>query len=133
MNIDDIELPPNRNFGLLFVAIFLIASGYFWLALSANIALAILAFAAALLFISLWRPSLLTPFNKLWMRLGLLMGAIVGPVVMAIVFFLLFTPLALVLRIAGRDELSIRKQNTDSYWKNREPPGPDSDSFPRQF
>lgn len=133
MNSNDIKLPPNQNFGFLFVAIFVVASGYFWFLLNSNIALFILMFAAALLFISFWKPRLLAPFNQLWMRFGLFLGAIVGPIVMALLFFILFTPIAVVLRVAGRDELRIKRPKTDSYWKNRKPPGPDADSFPRQF
>lgn len=53
---------------------------------------------------------------------------------LGVLFLGLFTPLALVQRLAGRDELRLRRAPAGaSYWRLRTPPGPDPASFTRQF
>ena len=65
---------------------------------------------------------ILTPFNKLWMKFGLLLGKIVAPFVMGIVFFLVVTPISILLRIFKKDVLNLKKSNASTYWiKKTEP------------
>ncbi len=128
------SLPSNRSFGFLFAGVFALLSAYAayqgadvnkvygWLI--AGVALGLLAVIA---------PGLLTPFNSAWMKLGELMGKVVSPLVLGIIFFVLITPIALVTRLFGRDELRLKKKITPSYWVDRAPPGPAGDSFKNQF
>jgi hypothetical protein len=69
------------------------------------------------------------------MKLGQILNAIVSPLVLGVVFFGLITPIAVFMRIRGRDVLRMRADpKASSYWVPREPPGPDPvQSFPRQF
>jgi hypothetical protein len=63
-----------------------------------------------------------------------LLGRIVNPVVLTVLFFVVVTPYALVLRLAGRDALRLRPEpGRDSYWIARDPPGPAPDFLHRQF
>jgi len=101
------KLPSERSFGLLFTVIFLLSG--------------------------LLAPRLLTPLNKLWFQLGLAMGRIVSPIVLGVLFFIVITPVAIFMRIIGRDELKLKKQNVSSYWIERTPPGPEPESFKDQF
>ena len=73
-------------------------------------------FCFFLLLITAFRAHLLQPFNKLWMRFGLLLGAVVSPVVLGFIFFALFTPLGYCMRLSGRDELRIRQTDKQTYW-----------------
>jgi hypothetical protein len=51
-----------------------------------------------------------------------------------VLFFVVVTPYALVLRLAGRDALRLRPEpGRDSYWIARDPPGPAPDFLHRQF
>ncbi len=132
--INDIRTASNRNFGFLFAGVFAFLSAfgafqgsnvgkvYSWLI--AGVAVGLVAVVA---------PNLLTPFNKAWMKLGDLMGKVVSPLVLGIIFFVLISPIALITRIFGRDELRLKKTNCNSYWVDRIPPGPASDSFKNQF
>ena len=61
------------------------------------------------------------------------MGKVVSPIVLGVLFFLVITPVALVMRLVGRDALKIRKQNVNTYWVDRLPPGPEPESFKEQF
>ena len=91
------------------------------------------AASAALLIAALAAPAVLAPLNKAWFYLGLLIGRVVSPIVVGALFFLLITPTALVMRLFGRDQLRLKRRNVDSYWIDREPPGPALDSFKHQF
>jgi hypothetical protein len=49
-------------------------------------------------------------------------------------FFLVFTPFALILRMAGKDLLRLRRDPAAaSYWIERDPPGPPPESMVEQF
>lgn len=123
--------PSDRNFGLTMAAVLVVYSGYLRLhGRPGSIALAAaLAFAA----LALLRPRLLRLPNVAWTRLGSFLERIVNPIVLGLVFALVITPLALVMRLAGRDPLRRRiDRDATSYWIAREDP-PTSDSWPRQF
>lgn len=124
----------NRSFGLLFSTALLCLGAYeiyqdgnqmvsfIWL--SVALVIGVIAIAA---------PSVLRPFNKAWMKLGDTMGKVVSPLVLGVIFFVLITPVALITRLFGRDELRLKKAKVSSYWIGRAPPGPAGDSFKNQF
>ncbi len=132
MKFSEIELPSNRKFGFLFTFIFLVVAAYLYF--SANVVWAY-AFAGAssiFIFITLIKADLLLPLNKLWMRLGLLLGMIVSPIVLGIIFFGLFTPIAMLMRVSGRDELRLKFTRKSSHWISRGETIK-SESFKQQF
>ena len=128
-----IKVPTDRSFGFTFAVIFALVGTWFaWNASRWGVPLlaaaAVFALAAALI------PKSLHPLNVLWMRFGLFLNMIVSPIVLGAIFFGFLTPVALFFRLRGRDVLyrSFEKQRS-SYWFDRDPPGPDASSFPRQF
>ena len=118
MNIDNIKLPSNKKFGFLFTIIFFLIGSYFYIKEFSQIFF--LSFATSFIFgiITILKPSILLPLNKLWMRFGLLIGTIVSPIVLGIIFFVIFTPVSIIMKIIGRDELLIKFKKKESYWKN---------------
>ena len=129
-----ISLPSDRKFGYFFTFVFaLIAIAT--AAIYGKYLAGILAAAISLgfLFTTLTRPSLLRGLNKSWAYLGLLMGLIISPVVLGLIYFGMFTPLAAVLRLKGRDELRLKNKNLKSNWIVREPLGPSPESFKDQY
>lgn len=61
-------------------------------------------------------PMSLNPVYKLWMRFGLIMNRITTPIILGLVFFVVFAPIAFVMRIAGRDRLSKKPDDdVESY------------------
>ena len=128
------KLPSNRNFGFLFAALFALLSAYAaYQGGEPSIVYGWLIAGVAVGLIAGIYPALLTPFNKGWMKLGELMGKVVSPLVLGVIFFVLITPIALISKLFGRDELLLKRANTSSYWINRMPPGPAGDSFKNQF
>ncbi len=128
-----IVLPSDRSFGLLFTVVgSLVGAWMLWRGNRfANVAFGI---AALFLVAALAYPRVLRPLNIAWMHLGLLLNKIVSPIVMGVIYFGLFTPIATVMRLRGRDVLQRRFDPAlQSYWIDRDPPGPDGSSFPRQY
>ncbi|MFL2845751.1 MAG: SxtJ family membrane protein [Candidatus Puniceispirillaceae bacterium] len=132
MKFSDIELPSNRKFGFFFTFVFAVAAAYFfnptnmiWAYIFAILSLTFFVFSLA-------KPEVLLPLNKLWMRFGLLLGMIVSPIVLGIIFFGLFTPIAFLMRLSGRDELRLKLSKKASHWISRSEPLK-SESFKQQF
>ena len=128
------NLPSNRNFGLLFAGVFALLSAYAAYQGADTIKVYGWLIAGAVTgLIAVVAPNLLTPFNKAWMKLGDLMGKVVSPVVLGVIFFVLITPVAVIGRLFGRDELRLKRTNANTYWIDRVPPGPAGESFKNQF
>ena len=85
------------------------------------------------LIISFFYQALLTPLNKAWFMLGLALGKVVSPIVLGIIFFGLITPIALIAKLMGRDELKLKRPKKISYWSEPIGSNSDADSFKNQF
>ena len=93
-----------------------------------------LAIAAALLLAALIRPGWLHLLNRAWMAFGALANTIVTWGLMAFMFYGLVTPLGWALRRTGRDLLRLRWEPCrDTYWLERQPPGPPPETMKNQF
>lgn len=89
---------------------------------------------AVLLLLGMVAPSRLSILNKIWFKLGTFIAKIVNPIVLALLFFLVVTPMALVMRIAGKRPLRLAPDRTaTTYWIEREPSTGGSSSMTRQF
>jgi hypothetical protein len=123
----------DRSFGLVFTVVFLLI-GFAPLLHGRPLRPWSVAIAVAFLAVSLVRPALLKPLNKLWTKFGLLLHRIVNPIVMGAIFFLAITPFGVVMRLVGKDPL---RRSFDpgaaSYWIVRTPPGPPPQSMSNQF
>jgi membrane-bound ClpP family serine protease len=114
------ELPSNRKFGFFFTAVFLVASAYFHVKTNTTGFYTFGVLAVICLLVTIIKAELLLPLNKLWMRLGHLIGMFVSPIVLGFIFFGIFTPIGIIMRIFGRDELGLKFQKKRSYWIKRE-------------
>jgi len=127
------QLPTNRKFGWFFAFVFLVFAAYaYWKAWD-TVALITLILCLLFVFLALLAPQILAPLNRFWYGFGLLIGKIVSPIVLGIIYFVLITPISLITRLFGRDELRLKKRSVDTYWVERSPPGPPSDSFKNQY
>lgn len=133
MNLRDVQLPSNRKFGSFFASIFLLLAVYFYWQNEVNFTAIFAGLAIVFGIITLIKDDLLLPFNKLWMGIGVLIGSIVSPIVLGFLFFGLFTPLAILMRLFGRDELLLKQTNEKSFWRVRNITELTRDSFKNQF
>lgn len=130
---EELRGSSDRTFGLVFASVFAVLS--LWpLRAGGHVRVPALGVAGVFLVVALLRPGLLHPLNRAWTILGLLLGRIVNPVVTAVLFFLVFTPAGLISRLRGKDPLRLKPaRETDTYWINRHPPGPQPDTMSKQF
>jgi len=145
---EDIKGSSNRGFGLTVGGILLaICAVLFYYKVyknsaapleemminEASLPLQLTTWVALFLVIAgLLAPRLLTPLNKLWTGLGLLMFKVINPLIMAVMFFGIFMPIGVLMRLFGKDPMQ-RRTKSDSYWVIRTPPGPKGDSLVNQF
>jgi hypothetical protein len=128
------SLPSERSFGFLFTIVLVLCAGYgYYSAWSLTWIIGIAVAAFLLLVVTLLIPACLRPFNKAWFKLGLLLGNIVSPIILGLIFFLLITPAALIGKFFGRDALRLKKRTENTYWIERDPVGPEPESFKYQF
>tara|TARA_X000000368_G_scaffold373729_1_gene324957 strand:+ start:177 stop:578 length:402 start_codon:yes stop_codon:yes gene_type:complete len=133
MNLKNIELPSNKKFGYFFCFIFLIIFVYlnFIKMFIAALVCGLISFVFLLL--AKFKPYILYPLNKLWMKFGLLLGMVISPIIMGIIFFGIFSPIGIIMRLFKRDELSMIGNNKLSHWKIRKVSQIKSDLFKQQF
>ena len=124
----------DRSFGVMFGFIFIIIAVIMRLRDNPqNIQLLFLALSFLTVLISFTRPSLLSTPNKLWMKFSLLLARFVSPIVLGVLFYVLISPLALVLRLFGRDELRLKTKKVATNWQSRKINGYSLDSFKNQY
>mgnify|MGYP001387150028 CR=1 FL=1 len=132
MKFSQIELPSNKKFGFFFTFILAAAAAYFYNSENMTWSFVFVTASFVFLVITVVRDVLLLPLNKLWMRFGFLFGIIISPLVLGVIFFGLFTPIATLMRLGGRDELRLKLSNRSSHWISRSEPIK-SESFKNQF
>ena len=108
-----------KSFGLLFSLVFLIL--FLWpLTNNGNPNLWFLISSLVFLVLGLLKSRLLIPLNKIWIKFGILLGTFIAPVIMALIFFLIVTPIGLMMKLFGKDVLSLKfKNDFNSYWVRR--------------
>lgn len=116
MKQKEIKISSNKSFGLVFFVIFIIIA--LWPLLNdGNIRIWSIIVSIIFLILGLLNSKILTPFNKLWMRLGALLGIIVSPIVMGVVYFVIITPIGLIMKLFGKDVLNLKlDKNKKTYW-----------------
>ena len=123
-SIPELDRKGLRDFGLVTGAIVAALFGLFfpWL-LERSLPLWPWALFAVLGIWGLLAPMSLRPVYRVWMRFGLLMSRVTTPLIMGIVFFLMITPMALVLKLLGKDAMARKLDNSISYRvPSRKPP-----------
>ena len=120
-NNTKIKLPSNRSFGIVFFIVFLLISLY---PLINDKDIRVWSFVLSLFFLLLGikNSNILTPFNIMWLKFGLLLGKIVSPIIMGAVFFLVVTPIGFIMRLFKKDLLNLKYNNFKSYWLNKKGP-----------
>ncbi len=116
---DEVKGPSNKNFGYTVGGIFgaigliktLIVGHISILAMIFFGLCAVLAGGAAL------KPDLLTPLNKAWMKLAVILFHIVNPVIMFLMYVICFVPAGLIMKIVGYDPMRRKfDKEAKTYW-----------------
>ncbi len=132
-NKEGIKSGSNKSFGLVFSVVFALI-GLLPRLSDQPVRLWALGATVVLTPISFILPQILAPFNRVWFLFGLLLHKIVSPIIMALLFFTTVTPIALIMRGLGKRPLPLEfDPEAESYWIEREPPGPEPETMTRQF
>ena len=119
MKNQNIKLPSNRSFGIVFFIFFLIIA--LW-PLKSGLAIRIMPLIISIIFLilGLFNSNLLKPLNFLWMKFGLMLGKFISPIIMALIYYLTVVPTGLIFKILNKNLLNIKKENSQkSYWITR--------------
>ena len=134
--IKNIDSSPKqlRNFalvmagGLAFIGAVLLLTGrqYYWY-----------FFIASGLFIcpGLLLMPVLIPLHKVWMTFSIIMGWFMTRLILCALFFVVITPMALLMRLLGKDLLNIEfdKDSSKTYWLPREKNESQKPDYTKQF
>ncbi len=104
--IPELDKKGLREFGLTFGAVFVVIFGLFfpWL-LDRPWPVWPWLVAAPFWALALIYPTGLRWIYRGWMRFGLLASRVMTPLVLGIVFFVMISPMALVMRLMGKDPM----------------------------
>jgi len=109
----------NRTFGILFFLVFLLV-GLWPITNNENLRWWSIVISLIFLFLGYINSNLLTPLNKIWIKIGEVLGKIIAPIVMAIIYFVVITPIAIFLKLFRKDLLKIKFNSTTTYWIKRD-------------
>jgi large-conductance mechanosensitive channel len=126
----------DRSFGCTVGAILMVigAGKVFMAGAVAPVSCLIFAAGAVALLLGIVAPARLSTVNRLWLKTGATIAKLVNPIILALLFFLVVTPMALVMRIAGRRPLRLSPDRAAAtYWIRHEPPEGGPSSMRRQF
>ena len=108
----------NKSFGILFFIVFTLY-GVWPMLSSGDLRIWSLAIGVTFLILGLLNSKLLGPLNLAWVKFGEILGRIIAPIVMAFVYFCVITPIAIIIRLLGKDLLKVKFNTRSSYWISR--------------
>ena len=110
-----IKISSNRSFGIVFFTVFFIIA--IWPLLNGyEIRSWSLIISIVFLLLGILNSKILTPLNKIWFKIGILLGNVIAPIIIGIIFFVVVTPTSFVMKILRKDLLNLKKNNQNSYW-----------------
>ncbi len=111
--------PELRKFGLTIGIFLLVIAGFlYWKQRPSFSYFAYVGGGFALT--GLVAPILLKPIYKIWMSFAVVMGFIMTRVILTILYFGMFTPIALIAKLLGKDLLDERlNKNATTHWVKR--------------
>ena len=109
----------NRTFGILFFLVFLVI-GIWPILNNEDLRWWSIIISLIFLFLGIINSKILTPFNKIWIKIGELLGRVVAPIVMAIIYFFIITPMSILLKLLRKDLLKIKFTPVTTYWIKRD-------------
>lgn len=118
-------MTEDRKFGLVVGGAFVLLGAILSAAGSRRAGPGFAAVGGLLLLLALAAPAALAPVHRGWLAFSRVLGRVNTVVFLSVVFFLVLTPLGLVLRLAGRDELDRRRRGVSTWVpypaRNRDP------------
>ena len=109
------KISSNKSFGVTFSIFFLLLSLYLFFK-NEKIYYSPIIISLIFLTLGILKSKILTNPNKIWVMFGEKLGLIIAPIIMALIYSTVVTPIALILKISGKDVLNIKKKKAQTYW-----------------
>ncbi len=92
------------------------------------------AFAACFFIISIAAPGMLRPVYHVFIKVAHVIGWVNTRLILIFVYYFILTPIGLIMKIAGKDQLNRKLQPAEeSYWIRREQTAATKETLERQF
>ena len=110
------KAPTNKNFGLVFSAIFFLVFSYFYF-IKNHFSPIILSISLIFFTLGILNSKLLYPLNFIWFKFGILLSKILNPLIIFLIYVVAFLPTSLLLKIFGKDLMNLKyNKKINSYW-----------------
>ena len=130
----------DRTFGVFFCGVFLLAAFYCYSQQSLNLTIVFLFLSVTFGLVAALNPILLRKPNLWWMKLGLNLGRLFSPLILALMYFALISPVGMLMKVFGRDELILKTGHRSkgsggrsTYWFKAMPNEKWGKDFTKQF
>ncbi len=117
----NINKSSNKSFGVVFFFLFLLI-GMYPLLNNGNIRILFIIISFIFLILGLLNSKILTPFNNIWFKFGIILGQIISPIIMLMIFFTIVTPIGYIMRFMGKDILDLKFKKQNTYWIEKSGP-----------
>ena len=116
------EMRPYATAGIVVFAVLAVAFKFNWLPMATMGTGMMLAIAAFFLVGGYVLPDLLRPVYFTLLVATFPLGLVMGPVVLGIMFYGVFTPVAFIFKLIGRDPMTRKfDPNAQTYWVEHDP------------
>ena len=78
-------------------------------------------------------PIILKPVYLMWMTFAAILGWVMTRLILTLVFYFILTPIGLLARVFGKDFLSLKKENLQTYWNKRDSDIEINQDYKKQF
>jgi hypothetical protein len=126
------SIPQARRAVLTVVAVLALMAGWQFYRGRTTVA-AVLASSAVVLFIVAWIPTGAAWFYRHWMRLAHTLGYVNSRILLSLTYYLMLTPIGLVKRLLGHDQMDRRGGRRASYWTVRRERRQSKEGFERAY
>lgn len=129
------EKKDIRNFGIaLAVILGAIGSYRFYYKRQWDVALWLYAGGGMVIILSFFAPLVIKPLYRIMTIVGYKIGWVNQRLILGILFYLLFTPIAVVFKLIGKDPLERKIEvETNSYWIPRKESSSDKKKYEQQY
>ena len=126
LNLKDEPREWRKSALLAIFGLALISSLFHWRhVLGTKTWLAALGTLAVLAAVAFFWPRWFRGYHRFSMRLGFVISQFLGRVALTLFFLLILTPVGLMLRLAGKDPLQLKRPvNVETFWQTAKDPGP---------
>ena len=115
--IQQIEKKQCRDFGMLVGGVFTFIGLWPMLIRGESLRIWALGIGSILIVAGAFLPSILAPVYRAWMWIGHILGWINTRILLGVVFYGIVTPIGILFRLMGKDEMRRRSEESSSTYR----------------